>query len=252
MITTQPKKQFRLKMTHRSFPGGGINLVVLHRKDIMGIENWEFVCSFAGIEMEQTNKEINVYSYIPAEIVKTNTKLRHYITFFNADLVDLIDDTNGEYKNFYKNNTPEVKLPIWDANGDLVESDHFYEELCKDYKDDLKELTDEELDDLLSDIDDDDDDDFEIGADREDSVKDYLIAYISKITINPGKRVVSVTYDDHDTVIVKTHKEDDFDPYVGTALGMIYKIFDSKTAFRKWVDSNSKTVKPKAKKTSEE
>ena len=53
-------------------------------------------------------------------------------------------------------------------------------------------------------------------------------------------------------VIVKTHKEDDFDHYVGVALGMIYKIFDSKTAFRKWVDSNSKTVKPKAKKTTGE
>lgn len=245
MITTQPKKQFRLKMTPRCFPGGGINLVLLRRKDIGSIENWEYVCSFAGIEMEQTNKEINVYSYIPAEIVKTNTKLRHYVTFFNADLVDLIDDTNGYYKSFYKNNTPKVKLSVWDSNGVLAECDHYYEELCKDHEDDLEELTDEELDDILSD---DEDDEFDEDSEEEYSVKDALTDYISKVTINPDKRVVSITYDDHDTVIVKTHKEDDFDPYVGVALGMIYKIFDSKTAFRKWVNHNSKAVKSKPKK----
>lgn len=128
-----------------------------------------------------------------------------------------------------------------DVDGDhIAERDHFRDGLCGCcgtcgvHSDDWEEWEcGEAEDDLLDD---------------EVTVKEALTDFVSKITINPDKKIVSVTYDDHDTTIVKTHEEDDFDPYIGVALGMAYKIFGSKTAFRKWVDENSKTVKPKAKK----
>ena len=48
--------------------------------------------------------------------------------------------------------------------------------------------------------------------------------------------------------IVKCHKDDDFDKYIGAALAYMYNKFGSKTAFRKWVDENAKVVAPKEKK----
>lgn len=131
-----------------------------------------------------------------------------------------------------------------DTDGDwLAERDHFYSGL--------------ELDDWDEDWDEGDEGDEDChGHDHEplgngallepiEVIRGDLTDLISKVTVNPGKKIVSVTYDDHDTMIVKAHEDDDFDPYVGTALGMVYKIFGSRTAFRKWVDENSKTVKAK-------
>ncbi len=119
MIKTTTKKELRIKMSRCSY-SDKISVTLLRRRDIAGYENWDFVCSFAEVELEQTGKELSIYSHISSDITRNGLELRHYVTYFNMDSVDLLDSTDGYYKNFYKNNTPEVELPIWTLDGDVA------------------------------------------------------------------------------------------------------------------------------------
>lgn len=118
--TTTLGKEFRLKIARCSY-SEGISIVLLHKKiSDMGNENWDFICAFAEVEIEQTNKEIDLFSHIPPELTRGALDLRQYVTFFRADLVDIVDETNGYYKRFYKNNTPEVELEVFTLENDTL------------------------------------------------------------------------------------------------------------------------------------
>lgn len=47
--------------------------------------------------------------------------------------------------------------------------------------------------------------------------------------------------------MAKTHPEDEFDPYIGSALAICYNLFGSKTQFYKFVDANIEATRNKHK-----
>lgn len=80
----------------------------------------------------------------------------------------------------------------------------------------------------------------------------FLRLDIEGIYPNKEKKLVVVKFDENTTIKVQCQKEDEFDLYIGVALAINYKLFESKTQFRKFVDKNTiwqvskeKKVKPK-------
>lgn len=66
----------------------------------------------------------------------------------------------------------------------------------------------------------------------------------TKFLFNPSIKTTTYIPSSYEMpVVLKAHPDDDFDKYVGAALAYVYSEFGSKTAFRKFVDTNSKTIK---------
>lgn len=64
--------------------------------------------------------------------------------------------------------------------------------------------------------------------------KDFISDVTKSICRNFG-----VGYNENKNVaIARTHPDDEFDKYVGSALAICYSLFGSKTQFQKYVDSN--------------
>lgn len=75
---------------------------------------------------------------------------------------------------------------------------------------------------------------------------------IKSITVNKGKKVITVVFKDGAKQIVKCHPKDTFDPEIGFALALVRNAFGSKTQVRKFIAENAKNIEKSKKRTKEE
>ena len=66
---------------------------------------------------------------------------------------------------------------------------------------------------------------------------------IKSITLNEDKKITTVVFGDGSVKMSKCNKKDSYDPSIGVAMCIAYKIFDSKTKFHKYVNDNGKKIK---------
>ena len=72
--------------------------------------------------------------------------------------------------------------------------------------------------------------------------------FIRSVLINKEKRVVSVTFADGETKIIKCHPDDEFDAYIGVSLAISEYIFTSKNQFHKYVNETARVIPEKQNK----
>jgi hypothetical protein len=70
---------------------------------------------------------------------------------------------------------------------------------------------------------------------------------IQKIQINEKKKIVTVVFEDDDVKMIKCSDKDEFDPSIGVALCIAAHVFNSKTKFKKFVNSQIEKQNKKKK-----
>lgn len=70
---------------------------------------------------------------------------------------------------------------------------------------------------------------------------------IQKIQVNEKKKIVTVVFDDDDVKMIKCSDKDEFDPSIGVALCIAAHVFNSKTKFKKFVNTQIEKQNKKKK-----